>query len=840
MSDPPNPDSTQDPTQDAAASPMEGPASPGRACDEAEPVPQEGPKPVRRWRPSWRLVVGICLILAAVIHYVRTGYQPRSAVLLGRTPQPIEVPPDLEEVDALPAERGDLAGCNVLLVTFDTTRADRIGCYGNKDIKTPTMDSLAGEGVLFSTAIAASPTTVPSHASILTGLYPEHHEAIVNGLYSLKDEHQTLAETLAEQGYKTGAVISSLVLNSRCGTDQGFSDYDDDLSDCVKPEAFMYQERQAGPTTERAVKWLRGAADDPFFLWVHYWDPHAQYDPPSPYAEEYSANPYDGEIAYADAELGKLIAVVDELGLTDQTLVVVVADHGDSLGQHSELTHAFLTYEATLRVPLIMRCGQRLGGGVHVKHRVSHVDIVPTLHTLLGLDPPLRTDGVDLTQGSPPSRPIFSETRHGLILFGWAGLLAVYQGPDKYIYGPKPELYDLSSDPNEQNNIIESNPQRAEELRQELVGLFGQDLDMAEVVQPTEELSHEEIEQLQALGYGGTPANLPAPSERPNPRDVMPVMLLVEQIMFTPGFRDNVEKRIARLEKIVEDHPTFHPAFRFLADLCRFNNQPAKAVKNYTRCLEINRDPTSVYGLAMANLQLNNPTEAKKYLQELVDRYADHLNARYLLGMLAGQANDYDTAIEHFGYIFEADPDFVQEAMQPAALQMVQAYVLADRGEELPGILEPKLEAFPRSPQARAALAWYYGKQDRFAEAEALLRQGVELMPDSPAAITNLAMFLVNCRDPKFRKPYEGVAMVERLCEQKGYQDPELLSSLSMIYSMMRRMDEAIAAAEKAKTLATEKADVILVQGLDQLLERLRAAKAAGVAPAVPPSMDGL
>ena len=830
MSDPPPSRDAADNPSDVASTPETGPPPPADAQSPAAPAQKAG-----RRRVSWRLVVGILLILAAVAHYLKTGYQLRPPVVIGHNPSPIEIPPDLPEVDSLSVEPGEFAGSNVLLVTFDTTRADRVGCYGNEAIKTPTLDRLAREGVIFSKATATAPTTVPAHASIITGLYPEHHGAYVNGSFRLTDEHQTLAETLADKGYATGAVISAFVLDSRFGLDQGFDRYDDDLSDCEEPPIFLYKESKADRTTQRAIEWLRGATEKPFFYWVHYFDPHALYEPPSPYAEQYAGNPYDGEIAFVDAQLGKLVDVLDELGITDRTLVVVMGDHGDSLGQHNELTHAFLTYEATLRVPFVMRCGQRLGGGVHVSRRVSQVDVVPTLHSLLGLEAPPRTDGIDLTQEIPEARPIIAETRHGLLAFGWGVQLAVYVGDDKYIYGPKPALYDLSQDRDELNNIIDSRPERAEELKQELVNLFGPDLDMTEVAQPTETLSMADRQKLEAMGYvvpeGGS---LPPPAERADPEGMMPAMHVVEQIMYTPDVLEDVENRIERLEKVTRQYTDFHPAFRFLADLYRANHQPEEALKNYGRCLEVCRDVPTLYGMALANLALDKPDVAKQYLTEIVAKYPAHLNARICLGVRAGEAADYDVAIDHFRRVLDIEPGFVQPGMQPCALQLVQAYVAAGRGEELPGILAPKLEARPESAHVRAALARYYANNSDFAKAEQLLREGVAIAPGDHGAVSNLAMFLVGCPDPQFRKVYEGLAMMEDLCEKTGYREPELLSSLSLLYSMAFRIDEAIAMAERAKSLAAKEGNPGLVQGIERLLERLRTAKATGAPPTGP------
>lgn len=775
------------------------------------------------------------MVLVAGALYAIMAYWPRGSSSVAFDPDLVRTASDSREVDTLVLERGALAGGNVLLVTLDTTRADRLGCYGNEDIQTPTLDRLAREGVVFSQAVAASPTTLPSHASILTGLYACHHGARVNGLYRLGDSHKTLAEVLAENGYTTGALISAYVLDSCFGLDQGFQHYDDDLSDGEEPPLFGYEERKADKTTERAIRWLRGVAGKPFFLWVHYFDPHAVYQPPSPYAEQYRNSPYDGEIAFVDAEFGRLIDTVEELGLSDRTLVVVVGDHGESLGQHSELTHGYLLYESSLRVPLIMRCGQRLGNGVHVRRRVSHVDLMPTILSLLGLDPPQRHDGVDLTVREQQPCPIQAETLYSLLFHGWAALLAVYDGPYKYIHGPVPELYDISQDPHESTNLAESRPELAATLRETLAGLFGPDLDVTAVAQPTKTLSMAELTKLQALGYVGTAANIPPPASRPNPKDMMPTLNLVDGVVRTPDPSLTIPDKIERLEQIVEAHPDFHPAWRYLGDLCRLAGRAARAEEAYQRCVELCPDPTTLWGLALTKGRQGKTRAAEALFREIVSRYPDYLNARHALGVLAGQARRYDEAVKHFERVLDLDPDFVQDGMQPCAAELVQTYLAAGRADELPGVLQPRLEANPRSVNLRGALATYYLSQRQYAKAEALLRAGVALMPDDRATIGNLALFLVTSPDPQTRRLREGYALMERLCEKSAYSDPESLKLLSGLYTVGGRLAEAAAIAEKAKDLATQAGKHSLAEELAELLEKLEKAMKAGRAPAPSP-----
>jgi arylsulfatase A-like enzyme/cytochrome c-type biogenesis protein CcmH/NrfG len=782
----------------------------------------------RRPFAHWRLVLGIALILAAGLRYVWTGYRPRPVAPAACDPDPIRVPPELKPASAIPVSPGALAGCNVLLVTLDTTRADRIGCYGNANIQTPALDRLARAGVLFSAASATAPSTLPAHASVLTGLYPAHHGAQVNGLYRLSRSHPTLASVLAEQGYATGAMISAFVLDASFGLDHGFDVYDDDLSGAPEVALYRYKERKADQTTDQAMAWLESAGAKPFFLWVHYFDPHLPHEPPPQYTAECHGNPYDGEIAFVDAQFGRLLSALDTRGLTDRTLIVVVGDHGESLGQHDEFTHGLLTYESTQRVPLLMACGTRLGGGVHISRRVSQVDLMPTVLALLGLPAPTPTDGIDLTTAIPESRPIYAETLHGLLMYGWAALLAVYEGPLKYIHGPHPELFDLSADPNEHTNLLPSRPQDAERLRQRLVELFGPDLAMTEVDAPTETRSMADLAKLRALGYVGAAANIPAPALRPDPRQMMLPMNLVDQIVFSEGDASRPEVKIQKLEAVVRQYPQFHPALRYLGDLYRLTRQNDRAIEVYTRATELSADPTTLFCLGYCKLVNHDEAGGAALLREVIARYPDHLQARQYLALSAAQSARYAEAAELLKYIFDVDPEFAQPDMPPCAVQLVQVYTQAGRAAEVPALLQSRLEANPRLVHARAALAVHYMQEQRYAAAEAVLREGVALLPNDPNLVANLAGLLVTCPEVERRQPYEGIAMLERLCRDAQYRNPDLLLSLSLLDAQAGRLDEGIAWAEKARALAAATGDQSRVDRLDQLLLEERAAKRAG------------
>jgi arylsulfatase A-like enzyme len=312
------------------------------------------------------------------------------------------------------AEPGGAAGMNVLVVTVDTLRADRLGCYGHAGARTPTIDGLAGNWLRFERATTVSPITLPSHASIFTGLEVPNHGVRHNGTFRLSPDHTTLAERFSAAGYDTAAFVSAYVLERRFGLSQGFDKYDDRF-DAHDPGPGSYPERPADRVTDRVIERLdsRGRASDrPFFAWIHYFDPHGPYEPPAPFDESFAEAPYDGEVAFVDRELGRLLRALDT---HEETLVVFTSDHGEGLGDHGEVTHADLIYDSTMRVPLIISNPRLFPGGEVVHDRLAAtIDVVPTVVALVGLpgatgaSSPL--DGVDLAAAPDDDRAVYLET----------------------------------------------------------------------------------------------------------------------------------------------------------------------------------------------------------------------------------------------------------------------------------------------------------------------------------------------------------------------------------------------------------------------------------------------
>jgi arylsulfatase A-like enzyme/Tfp pilus assembly protein PilF len=394
--------------------------------------------------------------------------------------------------------RSPLPPRNLLLITIDTLRADRVGCYSSRHVDTPQIDSLAAKGVVFVRAFADATETLPSHANIMTGATPSYHGVHDNTNFIVRGGLLTLAEHLKGFGYATGAFVGAYPLDSRFGLDQGFDTYDDRF-DRVGPTPNESWTRRADDVLSSALAWLQGQRS-PWFLWVHFWDPHDPYSPPEPYKTQYAEHPYEGEVAYVDAVLGKLWETMGRNGLYGSTVIVLTGDHGESLGEHGERTHGFLAYNSSLRIPLIIACpgvGHRV-----VQPPVSHVDIFPTVCDLLGVAKPGSLQGHSLVRamkgGRPEEAPIYFESLSPYFNMGWAPITGFIRKGKKFIDSVSPEIYDLDRDFDEAKNIADSDSAAAaKRALEELVSV--QTSGQADAAgRPPD---RETIERMQSLGY---------------------------------------------------------------------------------------------------------------------------------------------------------------------------------------------------------------------------------------------------------------------------------------------------------------------------------------------------
>lgn len=422
---------------------------------------------------------------------------------------------------------------NILLVTLDTVRADRIGAYGHGAAETPNLDSLAREGVRFADATSQAPLTGPAHAALLTAQYPGRLGIKNNAAQPLPEEALTLAEALKAEGYRTAAYIGAFVVDRAYGFGQGFDLFDSAFAG-FRQRIKEQVQRPASEVVDPALEWLKGGQSAaPFFAWVHLYDAHTPYAAPPPYGQRFADRPYDGEVAYVDAQVGRLISQLRSSGELDRTVVIVVGDHGESLGEHGEDDHGIFLYESVMRIPWIMRlpsnfllvAGRPESGtprGLVISEQVRSVDVMPTLLDLAGVRIPHGQDGESLTgllRGIPRPNPpaSYSESWYPKLHFGWSRLRALRSAEWKYIEAPKPELYDLRADRAEGTNVVGERGSVAAQMAAELEGIeksFG-----ARAAAATPKPDPETIARLRSLGYIGLAASGSGSAEGPDPKD---------------------------------------------------------------------------------------------------------------------------------------------------------------------------------------------------------------------------------------------------------------------------------------------------------------------------------
>lgn len=652
-----------------------------------------------------------------------------------------------------------------LLVTLDTTRPDHLSPYGAEDVETPQLQDLATAGAVLEHAFATTPVTLPSHASLLTGLDPPDHGVRNNGTHFLPAGLPTLAAVLREEGFATAAFVSAAVLEARYGLDRGFDTYDDDLSGGKPTGPRMIAERPAEVTIDAALAWLEDLAEGRFFLWVHLFDPHAAYEPPSPWSERFSDRPYDGEIAYMDHQIGRLLSHPRIAAPT--TLVMAVGDHGESLGQHGESSHAMLAYDATLRIPWIVR-----GPGVTPEARISapasQIDLFPTVLGLLeagregpdsdgsdgsddqglGLDLP----GRDLTAqlqgvgGPSPPRSLYAETFVPFYTYGWARLRTLRREGWKYIAAPTPELYHVTEDPGELDNLHDRRPRRAAELAARLEEIAAADGDDSRATRP---LDRETRERLRSLGYlsgsVATTGNLPD-SERPDPKGMMDVHRAVERAESHLHARD-FELALTELRRVLARDRDNRAA---LLDLCKVLGELGRheeAAEAARRALALHpEDPDLHLTLAGLESARGRPEKALTALDAalaLDPRSVDARveKARVLLQVSQELGNDERRAeaIALLEQVLEEDPDHGRA--QVAWAEAVEV----EQGDL--GAAEARLrEVTARQPflaEAWRALGRVLERQGRVGEAEASYREGLRNQPRDPRLQALLGLLLV-------------------------------------------------------------------------------------------------
>jgi arylsulfatase A-like enzyme/predicted Zn-dependent protease len=625
-------------------------------------------------------------------------------------------------------ETGWTGRYNVLLITLDTVRADRLGCYGNSAAETPSMDRLAADGVLFERAETAAPITLPAHVSILTGTYPAYHGVRNNGVYRLGPRAVTLAEVLHSHGYKTGAVISGYPLAGRFGLSQGFDSYDDRLPS-EKIRQIGFRERRAEEVTRLGLSWLDAAASGRFFLWLHYFDPHAPYEPPSPFAERFALSPYDGEVAYTDREIGKVLDKLGSLGVMDKTLVVLVADHGEGLGQHGEATHGVFLYESTLRVPLILSLPGPLPRARRVSTPVRTIDLMPTILRLLDLPQPDELQGTSLLPLASPHPPdlllkSLSESLLPRENYGWSELSAVRIGDWKYILAPREELYDLRTDPDERNNVAGKREGDAARMREEVHRLMQSAASTGPSMAYRQELDETARERLRSLGYLWAPGPSPGRSLA-DPKDR--VFLLSDLDAARQLYaREKFAEAISGYDGVLSADPGNLTAL-FHRGIAKVEARDyAGAAADFEAVLaQRPRSPEVLLNLGSALLGEGLLNESSRIFRQVIDLDPDSDKAFVGLGRALARKGKHEEAAETFRKALALNAGS-REAQQGLAA----ALAAGGRREEAEAALRQAVESDPRDPDTVVALARVLYESKQYEEVvgrmEHALRAGVE------------------------------------------------------------------------------------------------------------------
>ncbi|MGH2570958.1 MAG: sulfatase-like hydrolase/transferase [bacterium] len=578
---------------------------------------------------------------------------------------------------------GDLAGWNVLLITIDTLRADHVGFAGYDGVETPVLDGLADDGVVFDDAISAAPVTLPSHATILTGLYPPAHGALDNGFYALPENVPTLATILRARGYETAAVIGAYVLIDRTGLDAGFDRYDDEFKK-PRQQGQAYRERRAAEIVASASEWLAGrSSGKPFFLWTHFFDPHAPYDPPEPFASRYRERPYDGEIAYTDEAIGRLLDAIRAEGALERTLVVVTADHGEAFGDGGELTHGLLLRASTLRVPLVIVAPGRLPAGRRIAGVVSTVDVAPTILDLLGLPPIAEAQGKTLLPRIRGERDddrwAYSETRLPADEYGWSMLSGARTSGWAWVRAPRPELYDLAADPAESTSVHDEHPDVAERLD----AFVGAVLDRGRASVARTALSAEQVDALRSLGY--LVSREPPPPTGEDPKDMLWIQVEGNRLMNYLD-RNEPEKVLAGVGPLLEKSPGNR-------ELLMLRAQANARLGNLAPAIEDARESLARGGsleidgtwLAQWLARSGQPGEAEALLRGFVEAEPGFAQHAFNLANLLGEQGRKAEAVAEYERAIALDPENV-----PAHVNL--AYLLRDDPERALRLMDRAIE----------------------------------------------------------------------------------------------------------------------------------------------------
>lgn len=644
---------------------------------------------------------------------------------------------------------------NLVLITLDTTRADRMGAYGNTEVETPAFDRIARDGVLFRQAVAVAPLTLPVHSSMFTGKFPPEHGVRDNGGFFLGNDQVTLAEVLKGKGYRTGGFIGAYVLDSKWGVAQGFDTYFDkfDLSESRQVSVGSIQ-RPGNEVVDQALPWIKASANAPFFAWIHFYDPHSPHRPPAPFDARYKGRPYNGEIAFTDSQIARVIAELESLGLYDRTVIMIMGDHGESLGDHGESGHGFFVYNSTMHVPFAIHAPFSLTQHREVADPVRSVDIMPTALDLLGVEVPRGISGVSLAPlmaGATPELGLdaYSEAMYPLHHYGWSDLRALRSGRYKVIDAPRPELYDIDRDPGESTNIFESRRLLGDRLIAQLRTLEG-GFTKTEAALPPGDVDPEARERLAALGYVGSfvATASDARTDRADPKDKIGLFnKLGDAIDLSkdkgPDGRPPFEKIMTLLDAVIAEDPQVIDAWFMRGTQFMAHGDLEQAVADFKKTLALKPDyDLAVFNLAQAYRRMGDDEAALAGFEHYLTLDPKDPFVHYQMGEIWLDRGDAVKAEQLFRRALEIDGQVVaaKNALGVIALQRGDP-TTAER------LIREAIQVKPTLRLAHFNLALLAEQRGDLREAEREYYEELKAHPENFKAAFNMSRLYEQVRD---------------------------------------------------------------------------------------------
>jgi arylsulfatase A-like enzyme/predicted Zn-dependent protease len=727
---------------------------------------------------------------------------------------------------------------NYVLITVDTLRADRVHCYGFPYVDTPTMDLFASKGVLFERCIAQTPLTQPSHTSLLTGTLPLFHGVRDNGGFLVPQELATLSEIFKEKNYQTSAFVAAFVLDSKWGFDQGFDYYYDkfDLSK-YKTISLGNVQRRGDEVIDEALNWLDEHKHEKFFTWVHLYDPHTPYEPPSPFKEQYPNRPYLGEIAYTDSQLGRLWGYLEQNDLTENTILIFASDHGESLGEHQESTHGFFIYQAGIHVPLIFVTPFEDLHGIRRSEVVSLVDVMPTILEMEGEAFPPQNQGKSLLplffdEEVDGESFAYSETYYPRLHYGWSDLKSIQEGRFKLIIAPELELYDLTDDPQENTNVVSAFPEetrRLIRLAEQFIEKSSQDAFDIDY----QHIDEETRQKLAALGYIGTFSDQSSLEGKSlaSPKEKIGIFNQLSQVKEWM-LEERYDEAVAQITRIINEDPDVIDAYFTLGNLYFKTREFDKALNSFLIVLEKRpSDPFTVINVANSYMGMGEIDEADKFVMSIIDTLPPDSQLYYVLGNIKNLKEEQEEAIRYYKECIKLNPSsasaycalggvyVTQEQFEEAEAYLVKAeehnptlrnlfYNWALLHEEKGNLIKAadaykqELENIPHNFKACFNLSRVYRKMGDALEEEKFLNKTIEINPDFAMSYFYLARIYMN-RGEQYN---EAISLVEKGIELKPAKKDLPLGYflLADLYSRLGQQGKSEEYARQGRALVQE------------------------------------